>query len=62
MLSEMDLENVEFTPSLKQLQCALNQTSSENENSIENSSAIPVAALVRTLVTSGLVLIELIDV
>ena len=36
--------------SLNQLQCALNQTSSENENSTENSSGIPVAALASTLV------------
>ena len=36
--------------SLNQLQCALNQTSSEKENSIENSSGIPVAVLASTLV------------
>ena len=49
------IDKTKLTPSLiptslNQLQCALNQTSSENENSIENSSGIPVAALTSTLV------------
>lgn len=49
------IDKTKLTPSLiptslNQLQCALSQTSSENENSIENSSGIPVAALTSTLV------------